>query len=207
MQITRLLRWLGVMTLAGYVFVGFTPFSNVLAAQLMAHIELSPADAVVVLGAGGVDPDGEIGGGSLKRTVRGMELYHSGYTPLLVLLGPVYGEDDPSEASARRSLAVAMQIPPEDIVIEARGRTTREEARLMNEVLFPMGVRRILLVSDSQHLIRARVLFENQGFEVLTVPADTLSPESTGPSARLRVMEWILREQAARLYYRVAGYL
>ena len=100
-----------------------------------------------------------------------------------------------------------MQIPPEDIVIEARGRTTREEARLMNEVLLPMGVRRILLVSDSQHLIRARVLFENQGFEVLTVPADTLSPEGASPSARLRIMEWILREQAARLYYRVAGYL
>ena len=195
------------MTLAGYVFVGFTPFSNVLAAQLMENFELAPADAVVVLGAGGLGPDGEIGGSSLKRTVRGMELYHSGYTSLLVLLGPASLEDYRSEASVRRSLALAMQIPPEDIVAESGGQTTREEARLMNEVLVPMGVRRILLVSDSQHLIRARVLFENEGFEVFTAPADTLSPLSTGPSARLRLLEWILREQAARLYYRAAGYL
>ena len=49
MQITRLLRWLGVTALAGYVLVGFTPFPNMLAAQFMEHLELAPADAVVVL--------------------------------------------------------------------------------------------------------------------------------------------------------------
>ena len=207
MQITRLLRWVGVLTLAGYVFVGFTPFSNVLAAHLMENFELAPADAVVVLGVG-LGADGEMRGSSLKRAIRGMELYQFGYAPLLALLGPPpHSEDHRSEASVRRSLALAMQIPPEDIVTESRGRTTREEARLMNEVLVPMGVRRILLVSDSQHLIRARVLFENEGFEVFAAPADNLSHLSSGPSARLKLMEWILREQAARLYYRAAGYL
>ena len=46
MRITHLLRWLGVATLGGYVFVGFTPFANVLAVHLMADFELAPADAV-----------------------------------------------------------------------------------------------------------------------------------------------------------------
>ncbi len=77
----------------------------------------------------------------------------------------------------------------------------------MNEVLTPMGVRRILLVSDSQHLIRARVLFENEGFEVFAAPADTIAHGSSGPTARLQLMEKVVREQAARLYYRAAGYL
>ena len=203
---THLLRWLGVVTLGSYVFVGFTPFANVLAAHLMVDFELAPADAVVVLGAG-LDADGQINRASLKRAVRGMELYQSGYAPLLALLGPHSVEHYPSEASVRRSLALAMQIPPEAIVSESRGLTTRDEARLMNEVLTPMGVRRILLVTDSQHLIRARVLFENEGFEVFAAPADTIAHGSSGPTARLELMEWVVREQAARLYYRAAGYL
>ena len=206
MRITRLLRWLGVVTLGGFVFVGFTPFVNVLAVHLMADFELAPADAIVVLG-GGLGADGEMSVSSLKRAVRGMELYQSGYAPLLALLGPTSVENYPSEASLRRSLALAMQIPPGDIVSESRGRTTWDEARLMNEVLTPMGVRRILLVSDSQHLIRARVLFENEGFEVFAAPADTIAHGSSGPTARLRLMGKVVREQAARLYYRAAGYL
>ncbi len=206
MRITHLLRWLGVLTLGGYVFVGFTPFANVLAFHLMADFELAPADAVVVLG-GGLGADGEMGVASLKRAVRGMELYQLGYAPLLALLGPQSVENSPSEASLRRLLALTMQIPPEDIVTEPRGLTTRDEARLMKEVLTPMGVRSILLVSDSQHLIRARILFENEGFEVLTAPADVMSVLSSGPTARLSLVEWVLREQGARLYYQASGYL
>jgi uncharacterized SAM-binding protein YcdF (DUF218 family) len=205
MQITRLLQWLGVMTLAGYVLVGSTPFPNVLAARLMENFELTPADAIVVLG-GNLNEDGELNPSSLKRAVRGMELYQSGYAPLLALLGSS-AFDGRSEASVRRSLALTMQIPPGDIVTESRAPTTRDEARIMNEVLTPMGVRQILLVSDSQHLIRARILFENEGFEVFAAPADTLSPLSDYPLSRLKLMLWILREQAARLYYRAAGYL
>ncbi len=206
MRITHLLRWLGVLTLGGYVFVGFTPLANVLAVHLMADFELAPADAVVVLG-GGLGADGEMGVASLKRAVRGLELYQLGYAPLLALLGPKSVENYRSEASLRRLLALTMRIPPEDIVTESRGLTTRDEARLMNEVLSPMGVRRILLVSDSQHLIRARALFENEGFEVLTAPADTIANGSSGPTARLKLLDWVVREQAARLYYRAAGYL
>ena len=206
MRITHLLRWLGVVTLGGYVFLGVTPFANVLAVHLMADFELAAADAVVVLG-GGLGAGGEMGVDSLKRAVRGMELYQSGYAPLLALFGPKSVENYPSEASVRRSLALTMQIPPEAIVSESRGLTTRDEARLMNEVLTPMGVRRILLVTDSQHLIRARVLFENEGFEVFAAPADTIAHGSSSPTARLELMEWVVQEQAARLYYRAAGYL
>ena len=206
MKITRLLRYLGVIILAGYVLVGFTPFPNVLAAQLIENFEAVSADAVVVL-AGSVSPDGELSLASLKRTVRGMELYRAGYAPLLVLHGgPARVGYSRLEASVRQSLALSMQIPPDDIVIAVGGQTTREEGRLAREILAPMGVRRILLVSDSLHLVRARSIFENQGFEVFAAPADTLSPRSTDPTARLILMYWVLREQAARWYNRAAGY-
>lgn len=206
MRISDLLRCLGIVTLGSYIIIGFTPFVNVLASHLMVDFELVPADAVVVLG-GGLAADGEMGAASLKRAVRGMELYHSGYAPLLALLGPKSIENYPSEASVRRSLALTMQIPPENIVTESRGLTTLDEARLMKEVLTPMGVRRILLVSDSQHLIRASLLFENEGFKVFGIPANTIGSNSGSPSARLNLMEWIVREQAARFYYHLSGYL
>ena len=206
MRITRSLRCLGAVTLAGYVLAGFTPLPNLLAARLLEKFESVSADAVVVLGAG-VSTDGELSVASLKRTVRGMELYQAGYAPLLVLLGvPAGPEDSRPEASVRRSLALAMQIPPDDILVASGAQTTREEARLVNEVLAPLGGRRILLVSDSLHLGRARLIFENQGFEVFAAPADTFSPQSTRPTARLGLMRWVLREQVARLYNRAVGY-
>jgi uncharacterized SAM-binding protein YcdF (DUF218 family) len=84
---------------------------------------------------------------------------------------------------------------------------TREEVIFVRALLQPRGVRRILLVTDSQHMSRARVLFERAGFEVFPTSVDDVSNREAGPEQRLRLMRWVLKEFVARLYYWVAGYL
>ena len=206
MNFNRGFRALGAGTLVAFVFVAFTPLANVLGNRLALPEDLNPADAIVVLGAG-MDPDGELNRPSLKRTVRGIELYQLGYSPLLFLLGPARNEGSPSEAEVRRRLARTMGMNPDQLLTEENGLNTREEARLSQERLFPLGIESILLVTEGQHLIRAVELFENEGFQVYPAPANDYSTQPEGPGGRIALMKRILEEQAARIYYRLAGYL
>ena len=206
MNLNRLLQAIGTVTLAAFVVVAFTPLANVLANQLRIPPEVVPVDAIVVLGAG-MYPEGELNRPSLKRAVRGIELYQLGYAPLLVLLGPGRYEAYSSEAEVRSLLARTMQVHPDDIVVEDGGLTTREEAALTRQRLEPLRVQTILLVTESQHLIRAKPLFENVGFEVFAAPADDYTLQPGGARGRLALMKRILEEQAARIYYKTAGYL
>ena len=84
---------------------------------------------------------------------------------------------------------------------------TRDEVIFVRVLLEPRGVRRVLLVTDSQHMSRARVLFEQAGFEVFPASVDDVSSRDAGPEQRLRLMRWVMKEFVARLYYWVAGNL
>jgi uncharacterized SAM-binding protein YcdF (DUF218 family) len=178
---------------------------NILGRWLSTPARLEHAEAIVVLG-GGIAPDGTLNNGSLRRAVHGITLHRKGLGPLLVFLG-TDNTDGPSEAEVRAELARQMGISPERILTEAGPRTTRKEAVRVEVILRPMGVRRILLVTDSQHMARAQGLFERAGFEVLAAPADDLSSTADAPEERLRLMRRILGEILARIYYQVAGYL
>ena len=207
MNFNRGLRTLGAITLLASLFVAFTPLANVLGHRMAIRETLAPAGAIVVLGAG-MSPEGELSLPSLKRAVRGIELYKLGYSPILFLLGPARFEGYPSEAEVRRRLARTMGLDPGDIMTEENGLNTRDEARLSRERLLPLGIETILLVTEGQHLIRAVRLFENEGFlHVYPAPADDYSTNPPGPGGRIALMKRILEEQAARIYYRLAGYL
>ncbi len=206
MNVNRLLEALGLTAIAGFLFVAYTPLPNVLGRQLAVPEEMAPSDAIVVLGAG-LSADGKLSQPSLARAVRGIELHQLGYAPLLVLLGPASQEGYASEAEVRWRLARTMQVDPADIIVEARGLTTRQEAALMGETLTSRGIHQILLVTETQHLIRAKQLFENAGFRVFAASADSYSVQPQGPWGRIQLMKRIMEEQMARIYYRTAGYL
>jgi uncharacterized SAM-binding protein YcdF (DUF218 family) len=164
-----------------------------------------PSDAIVVLGAG-IFPEGELSEPSLKRAIRGIELYHQGLAPRLVLLGGPREIGMPTEAAVRRAMARTLQVPVDAlIVVEDDAGNTRGEAMLVRDLLPGSGP--IILVTETQHLLRAVPLFENAGFQVHPVPADSYSIDPDGPEGRLRLLARIVQEQAARIYYRLAGYL
>ncbi|HEY7413024.1 MAG TPA: YdcF family protein [Vicinamibacteria bacterium] len=199
----RALRALGAAAAAAFAVAAFTPAAAVFYRSLSAPARSGPVDAVVVLGAGATGD--MLTDSSLRRLVEGMRLHRTGRVPLLVLLGPAY-ESRSTEAALRARLAGELGVPAEAVVVEDRGRTTREEAQRVAEVLRPRGAARILLVSGADHLPRAAALFERAGFEVRTAPVVSPGAESARPEARLGLARALAGELAARAYYRLAGF-
>lgn len=106
----RALRGVGGVALAGFLLAAFTPLPGLLSRLLARPGPLAPAAAIVVLGGGGVRADGSLSDTSLRRTLRGLELYQAGLAPLLVLAGP-RSESGHVEAEARAALARRCGIP------------------------------------------------------------------------------------------------
>lgn len=130
------------------------------------------AQAIVILGgyirpADGVLRHPELGPDTLYRCLEGAELYRRGQPcPILVSGGTVH-EPGPSCAPAMRKFLLKLDVPATDILEEDRSRTTWENAVESHKLLEPLGIRKILLVTDATHLLRAERCFRNQGMEVV----------------------------------------
>ncbi|MDY7227644.1 YdcF family protein [Hyalangium rubrum] len=129
----------------------------------------TPADALVVLGAR-VLPGGVPSGALQARVEKAVELYQQGVAPRLVFSGGV-GVNPPSEAQVMRALAVRLGVPSEACVLEEQSHSTEQNARYSARLLRELGARRVVVVSDPYHLLRARQYFRLQGLEVATSPA------------------------------------
>ncbi len=207
MNWSRFCRTIGLVGLLLFGVCAFTPLPNLVALRQRGGARLDRSDAIVVLGAEGVGGNTTLASASLRRAVQGIVLHRQGLAPLLVLLGSA-APMSRSEAEVRGELARQLGVPADAILMEAGARTTRQEAERLRSLLRPRGVRRILLVTESQHLVRAREVFERAGFEVLPAPADDMVLLlSDKPEDRLQLSRWIAQEFLARVYYRLAGYL
>jgi len=184
----RLLGWLAVV---GVFVIAFTPLANVVGGRLYIPPRLGPAGAIVVLG----------GTGSEHRAIVGIRLYRKGLAPLMVLSGV------PLEIEQRETLARDLGVPQEALATEGRARTSREEALKVGALLRARGVRRILLVTDSLSMRRARGVFERAGFEVLPAPSTGPGDRIGRPEDQLGFALTIAEETVAYLYYRLIGYL
>ncbi|HDR1201282.1 TPA: YdcF family protein [Pasteurella multocida] len=72
--------------------------------------------------------------------------------------------------------------------VEGKARTTKENALFSREILEKEGIKRVIVVTNQWHMQRAKLLFEQQGFEVLpTSVGHGISPQSYG----LNVMYFI----------------
>jgi uncharacterized SAM-binding protein YcdF (DUF218 family) len=201
---TLIVRILGLAGLTGVLASALTPLPNIIIERMGGVARLERSDAVIVLARGGFDPDGVLSNSSLRRTLKGIELYQRGLAPLLVLSGATastgVGE---GEAVLRKRLAQALGVPAGAILAVSSGRTTREEGLHLRERLRPLGVRRILLVADRVDMPRSRAVFARVGFEVF--PAPTASGLSRDPENRLEMTREIAGELLGWLYYWLRG--
>jgi uncharacterized SAM-binding protein YcdF (DUF218 family) len=201
----RVCRLLGVTGFLLFLLAAFTPLPNIVGRRLAVPSRPGPAQAVVALGAG-FNSEGVLSEGSLRRALSGILLYREGLAPVIVFSGPSFTHNVP-EALVRAEMARDLGVKADAILTETTARTTREEASLIGALLRPREVRRILLVTDSLHMVRARRLFERTGLQVLPVDADDVSLEANSPEGRLRLTRRILQEVLAIAYYRAAGYI
>jgi uncharacterized SAM-binding protein YcdF (DUF218 family) len=193
------LRLLGLAGLVVFATMAFTPLANYINIRMAGVARLEPSDAIVVLGRGGADSDGILTNRSLRRVVRGIDLYRQGLAPLLVFSGSL------EETRGRANVARALGVPGPAILSAPPARTTREEAEEIRKLLLPLGKKSVLLVSDPIDMPRARAMMERAGFTVR--PAPTAASGPSQPEARLGLVRELLIELAAWTFYRVTGAL
>ena len=201
----RIIRYLGIVTVVGFLLVSFTPLPNVLNRWAGVSTRLEPAAAIVVLGAG-MDGEGVLSTSSLRRAIHGITLFQRGLAPLLAFSGPASRPMGREEAEVRAEMARRFGVSPAAILTETTALTTRAEAVRMAALLQPRGGATILLVTSYAHMARSRQLFENVGFTVQPAPVDDLAHVDK-PEARWGLMRALVQEFLARAYYWLAGYL
>jgi len=204
----RGVRYLGVLTVAGFFITAMTPATNVIGRRVAVMADhIQPADAIIVLAAG-VMGNGALDSESMRRAIAGIQFYKRGLAPILVLSGP--GRSDsrqPTEAEVRAELAETMGIPPAAILKEETAHTTFEESIHISGVLHQRRAERVLLVTDSLHMRRAIRVFEHAGLNVQPAISADYPAALRSSADRLWLAMRIAEESAAMLYYRLAGYL
>ena len=206
MRLTRGLQVLGAVVTSLLVLGAFTPAVNLLAYWRAPGHPLEPADAIVVLGEGGVMENGQLTRPSLQRTTEGLELFRRGLAPLLVISGS--GAARPrTEGEARAEIARASGIDAAAILPLGPARTTREEALAARAALGPSGVRHIILVTDAASMPRSVGAFEKVGFTVVPSYGVPVLRWGGGPGARLGLLQETVIEMLASIYYRLLGWI
>ncbi len=137
------------------------------------------ADAIVVLGA--AQYNGKPSPVLRARLDHALSLYREGLAPTVVVTGGIGEGDQVSEATVGQQYLAAQGVPRQAIVVRPEGRSTQASIAAVAGWAQPLGIRRVLLVSDPFHMLRLRFEARRSGLEALS------SPTTTSPiSASLR---------------------
>ncbi len=131
----------------------------------------------------------------VERTRRGAELVKNGQAGYLLLTGGQGSDEDRSEASAMAELATGFGVPREKLILEDKSRNTRENALFSARICHERGWQKVIIVSDTFHLWRARRNFQHENLTVYTSPALQSDPSRHW----YECTPMVLREEAAIL--------
>ncbi len=163
--------------------------------------QAQPAEAIIILGAR-VYPGGVAGPSLTRRTQHAAALYQRGLAPYLICSGGV-GENPPAEAVVAGRLAQQLGVPAAALLYDDRSTSTEESAQNTAALMRARGWTRAIVVSDSYHLYRARLLFQQAGVTAYPSPAQA----TAGPLGLGDRVGYGSRELAALLWYWGKGLL
>lgn len=145
------------------VVIGYTKDKIVSSAEA-AEID---AQCIMVLGAS-VNPDGSPSGILQDRLDVGIDLYHAGVAPKLLMSGD-NGTDTYNEVEGMKQYAISKGVPSEDIFCDHAGFSTYESMYRAEDIF---EVKRLVVVTQTYHLYRAIYDAETRGIEVVGVSSD-----------------------------------
>jgi uncharacterized SAM-binding protein YcdF (DUF218 family) len=182
----RLIRALGRLV-GGFLLAIFALWAVSMAAVLIfSYIDQAkPAESIVVLGA--AQYDGRPSPVLRARLDHGIDLWNRGMGKVLVLTGGRGAGDTTSEAEAGRAYARKHGVPDTVILLENKGRTTRESMLGVAQLLQDRGIKTAILVSDPFHMLRLSIIGRRFGLTPYTSPTQT-SPISPNREKRWRYM-------------------
>ncbi|GAB4579961.1 MAG: YdcF family protein [Anaerolineales bacterium] len=151
--------------------------------QYLPMEEVPQAEAIVILGGGTQPPTYPRPGPEVDdagdRIIYGARLFREGKAPLVLVTGGrlPWSFVEGGASQEMMDLLVFMGVPEAAILREDASDNTYENAVFTKEILGPMGINRILLVTSALHMPRAVAIFEKQGFEVIPAPTDFIITE------------------------------
>lgn len=107
------------------------------------------ADAIVAIS----------GGDTGARTAEAIRLYEAGWANKLIFSGAARDKSGPSNAAAMSAQAEAAGVPPEDIILEEFGETTKQNAENTRDIFDLLGIEKVILVTSGYHQRRASLEF------------------------------------------------
>ena len=120
-------------------------------------------------------------GGSIDRTVEGVELARRYPTAKLVITG--FKEEEAHAYALRHGIG-------DRLVLETKSRTTYENALLTARLLAPARGQHWIIVTDAWHMPRSVGAFRAAGFTVLPWPIRS-APDSARLTAGIARHEWL----------------
>lgn len=128
-----------------------------------------PADAIVVLGA--AQYNGRPSPVLRARLDHALRLYQEGYAPLLVVTGGKQPGDAYTEADAGEMYLTAHGVPKSALLMESQSHDTWDNLKGVQGQLRQRGAKRLLIVSDGFHVLRAKLMARKLGFTSYGSPA------------------------------------
>jgi uncharacterized SAM-binding protein YcdF (DUF218 family) len=153
------------------------------------------ADAAVVLGAAVWSND--VSPVFRERINHAIELHRRGKVRKIIFTGGQGNRNEPTEAAAAKSHAMANGVPEHDILLEQKSHTTYENIVNAKQLADSHNLKKVLLVSDPMHMRRAITMAGDVGLDA--------SPSPT-PTTRYKTWRTQLSELARETFYYL-GYL
>jgi len=119
-----------------------------------------------------------LGGDSGLRVRKGAELYNAGYAAHIILTGIDEQSYRPNHPNWRERRMMELGVPKKAIKVDAKSRTTWEEALNTSTTMERKGWKSAIVVSDPPHLLRLHQTwsraFEGSSKKFILVPTNPL---------------------------------
>ena len=136
--------------------------------QQGARDEAQPADLILVLGA--AEYRGRPSPVLKARLDHALDLYSRKLAPRIMTTGGAGGDPVFTEGGVGRSYLTAHGVPAEAIVVEDEGATTVESTAMAGEIMRRMNLTSAIVVSDSYHIFRVKMMLQAAGLRVFGSP-------------------------------------
>ncbi len=200
---SRVVAWtmvvLGLMTL--------TPLAYYYGEPLREPSQPQPSDVIVLLSHGQVD-DRWLSPEGAQRTWAALQLYKSGFAPVVISSGSSHGGLD--QAGLQAKWLMLAGVPSQAIIVERQSSRTYQSAREVAGILKANGWQSAVIVTSELDVPRVRAVFRKLGCTNLSFQQ---VPEFGPPTGRLfyhsgwRAFYHATYEYAGLLLYKWKGWI
>ena len=194
-------------TIIFLAMLALTPLAYYYGNPLREPSQPKPSDVIVLLSHGQVDEQWLTPEGA-QRTWAALQLYKSGFGPVIISSGSSHGGFD--QASLQAKWLMLSGVPGQAIIVESRSSRTYQSALEIARILKTNGWHSAVIVTSELDVPRIRSVFRKLGYTNLSFQQ---VPEYRPPTGRLfyhsgwRAFYHATYEYAALLLYKYKGWI